>query len=162
MELKGITDKALEVITQCGYGKTGMFRTQEFLGEPLAFYEEEGYNVSSELMDIIGGFYMLTVGRRGTLVNGVFTATKNAFLENNFVVYPENIYDAAELFKKLGSSVGDTIVPLGLLNDDYIALGNSGKVYIISDEVYIGGESWVDFLNNFAENRLYLPETVLE
>jgi len=161
LELQGITDKALSVITECGYGKEHLFITDEFMSEPFAFYEEEGYRVDNSLREIITDFYMINVGKRGVLSDGVFTPTKNAFLENTFTVCPENIYDAYPLFEKLGNAVEDKIVPLGLINDDYIAYGESGRVYIIGDNVFVGGETWVDFLNNFAENNVYSPEKIL-
>lgn len=162
MDLSGITPKAMEVITACGYGRERFMSGEEFIREPFEFYEEEGYRVSDTAADIINDFYMIQVGKLSKYEDEKLVITDNEFLENKFVVYPENIYEAGELFDKLGKAVGDYIIPLGVINSDYLAIGESGKIYIISDEVYIGGESWVDFLNNFAENFVFREETILQ
>ena len=129
MELNGLSERARKLIESCGYGKPH-FMSEDDVAERQAFFEEEGYTVSDEAKEIIDNFY----------------------IENKLVVYPENIYDAAHLFKQLSDAVGDYIIPLGLINNDFIAIGSSGKIYIIGDDVYVGGNSWVEFLNNFADN----------
>ena len=95
---------------------------------------------------------MLSIGKHGQFENGHFIVTENGDIENKMVVYPENIYEAAHLFKQLSDGMNDYIIPLGLINDDFIAIGESGKIYIIADDVFVAGESWTDFLNNFADN----------
>lgn len=151
MELNGLSQRARELIGSCGYGKKRMM-SEDSLDECFAFYDEEGYRVSEELREIINDFYMLSIGKRGKFEGDRFVITENEDIENKMVVYPENIYDAAPLFIKLSEAMGDYIVPLGLINNDYIAYGQSGKVYVIGDDVFVGGSSWVEFLNNFANN----------
>lgn len=151
MELKGLSERAKKLIMSCGYGKP-RFMSEDSLSECMAFFEEEGYRVSDNVKNIIDDFYNMSIGRHGKFVNGDFVITENGDIENKMVVYPENIYDAAHLFKQLSDAMKDYIVPLGLINDDFIAVGDSGKVYVIADDVFVAGESWVDFLNNFADN----------
>ena len=151
MDLSGLSERALALINSCGYGKLRLM-SEDSIDECMAFYEEEGYRVSDEVKEIIDGFYMLSIGKHGTFKDGTFIITENQDIENKMVVYPENIYEAAHLFKKLSDAMGDYIVPLGLINDDFIAIGDSGKIYIIADDVFIAGNSWTDFLNNFADN----------
>lgn len=151
MELTGLSQRASELIESCGYGKP-RFMSEDSIAECYAFFEEEGYKVSDTVKEIIDSFYMLSIGKRGKFEGDKFIITVNEDIENKMVVYPENIYDAAHLFKQLSDAMNDYIVPLGLINDDFIAIGDSGKVYIIADDVLVGGESWVDFLNNFADN----------
>ncbi|MCM1523746.1 MAG: SUKH-3 domain-containing protein [Ruminococcus sp.] len=151
MELNGLTERARRLIDSCGYGRRRLI-SEDSLEECFAFYEEEGYKLTPEVREIVEDFYMISIGKRGQFRDGVFTVTENGDIENKMVVYPENIYDAAHLFKQLSDALGDNIVPLGLINDDFFAIGNSGRVYIIADDVFAAGESWVDFLNNFADN----------
>ena len=134
MELNGLSERARKLIESCGYGKPH-FMSEDDVAERQAFFEEEGYTVSDEAKEIIDNFYMLSIGKHGTFKDGTFV-----------------IYDAAHLFKQLSDAVGDYIIPLGLINNDFIAIGSSGKIYIIGDDVYVGGNSWVEFLNNFADN----------
>lgn len=151
MELNGLSERARKLIESCGYGKPH-FMSEDDVAERQAFFEEEGYTVSDEAKEIIDNFYMLSIGKHGTFKDSTFVITENDDIENKLVVYPENIYDAAHLFKQLSDAVGDYIIPLGLINNDFIAIGSSGKIYIIGDDVYVGGNSWVEFLNNFADN----------
>ena len=151
MDLSGLSERALALINSCGYGKQRLM-SEDSIDECMAFYEEEGYRVSNEVKEIIDGFYMLSIGKHGTFKDGTFVITENKDIENKMVVYPENIYEAAHLFKKLSDAMEDYIIPLGLINDDFIAIGDSGKIYIIADDVFIAGNSWTDFLNNFADN----------
>ena len=146
MELNGLSERAEKLIKSCGYGRQ-RFMSEDSLTECFAFYEEEGYRVSDNARDIINDFYMLSIGKHGQ-----FIVTENGDIENKMVVYPENIYEAAHLFKQLSDGMNDYIIPLGLINDDFIAIGESGKIYIIADDVFVAGESWTDFLNNFADN----------
>lgn len=151
MELNGLSDRARKLIDSCGYGKQ-RFMSEDSLEECFAFFDEEGYRVSETAREIINDFYNLSIGKHGQFENGQFVVTENQDIENKMVVYPENIYDAAHLFKQLSDAMKDYIIPLGLINDDFIAVGESGRIYIIADDVFIAGESWVDFLNNFADN----------
>ncbi len=151
MDLSGLSQRAQELINSCGYGKQ-RFMAEDSIDECFAFYNEEGYKVSENVREIINEFYNITIGKRGQYINGLFTITDNADIENKMVVYPENIYDAAELFGQLSAAMKDYIVPLGVINSDFFAIGDSGKVYVISDDVWIGGDNWIDFLNNFADN----------
>lgn len=151
MDLQGLSERAEKLIESCGYGRQ-RFISEDSLDECFAFYDEEGYRVSDEVREIIEGFYMLSIGKHGRFDGGQFVITENGDIENKMVVYPENIYEAAPLFKQLSDAMHDYIVPLGLINDDYFAIGDSGKIYIIADDVFIGGNSWVEFLNNFADN----------
>ena len=150
MELNGLSERAEKLIKSCGYGRQ-RFMSEDSLTECFAFYEEEGYRVSDNVRDIINDFYMLSIGKHGQFENGQFIVTENGDIENKMVVYPENIYEAAHLFKQLSDGMNDYIIPLGLIND-FIAIGESGKIYIIADDVFVAGESWTDFLNNFADN----------
>lgn len=151
MELNGLSERAEKLIKSCGYGRQ-RFMSEDSLTECFAFYEEEGYRVSDNVRDIINDFYMLSIGKHSQFENGQFIVTENGDIENKMVVYPENIYEAAHLFKQLSDGMNDYIIPLGLINDDFIAIGESGKIYIIADDVFVAGESWTDFLNNFADN----------
>lgn len=151
MNLDGLSERAKQLIDSCGYGRQ-RFMSEDSLAECFAFYDEEGYKISPDVKEIVEEFYMLSIGKRGQFRDGVFTVTENEDIENKMVVYPENIYDAAHLFGQLSKAVSDYIVPLGLINNDFFAIGDSGKVYIISDDVFEAGKSWVDFLNNFADN----------
>lgn len=137
MELNGLSERARKLIESCGYGKPH-FMSEDDVAERQAFFEEEGYTVSDEAKEIIDNFYMLSIGKHGTFKDGTFVITENDDIENKLVVYPENIYDAAHLFKQLSDAVGDYIIPLGLINNDFIAIGSSGKIYIIGDDVYVG------------------------
>ncbi len=151
MELKGLSERAEKLIISCGYGKQRIM-SEDSIAECFAFFEEEGYRIWDDLRDIINDFYMLSIGKRSRFEGDKLVITENADIDNKMVIYPESIYDAARPFGQLSEALGDYIVPLGLINDDYAALGESGRVYIISDEVYTAGESWTDFLNNFAVN----------
>ncbi|MBP1546483.1 MAG: SUKH-3 domain-containing protein [Oscillospiraceae bacterium] len=151
MELNGLSDRAEKLIISCGYGRQ-RFMSEDSMSECMAFFDEEGYRLSEQAKEIINDFYMLSIGKHGQFCDGKFVITENEDIENKMVVYPENIYDAAHLFKQLSDAMKDYIVPLGLINDDFFAIGESGKVYIIADDVFVAGESWVDFLNNFADN----------
>lgn len=151
MELNGLSERARKLIESCGYGKQ-RFMSEDSIEECYAFYDEEGYRVSDTVKEIINDFYMLSIGKHGQFENGQFIITENGDIENKMVVYPENIYEAAHLFKQLSEGMNDYIIPLGLINDDFIAIGESGRIYIIADDVFIAGESWTDFLNNFADN----------
>lgn len=126
--------------------------SEDSIAECYAFFEEEGYRVSENAREIIDDFYMLSIGKRGKFEGEKFIITQNSDIENKMIVYPENIYEAAHLFKQLSEAMNDYIIPLGLINDDFIAIGESGKIYIIADDVFVGGNNWVDFLNNFADN----------
>ncbi len=151
MDLNGLSERAAALIKSCGYGKQRLM-SEDSIAECMAFYEEEGYKVSDEVREIIDGFYMLSIGKHGTFRDGSFVITENEDIENKMVVYPENIYEASHLFEQLSRAVNDYVIPLGLINDDYIAIGESGKIYIIADDVFVAGNSWTDFLNNFADN----------
>ena len=151
MELIGLSERARKLIDSCGYGKERLM-SEDSIAECMTFFEEEGYRVFDTARDIINDFYMLSIGKHGQFENGQFIITENGDIENKMVVYPENIYEAAHLFKQLSDGMNDYIIPLGLINDDFIAIGESGKIYIISDDVFIAGNSWVEFLNNFADN----------
>lgn len=151
MDMDKLSERARALIYSCGYGRQ-RFMSEDSVEECFNFYEEEGYTVTDTLREIINGFYMMSIGKLGQFENGVFIVKENADIVNKMVVYPENIYDAAPLFGQLSKAVGDTVVPLGLLNEDYLAIGDSGRIYIIGDDVFIGGESWEEFLNNFADN----------
>ncbi|MDE6594020.1 MAG: SUKH-3 domain-containing protein [Oscillospiraceae bacterium] len=151
MDLSKLTVRAKALIDSCGYGRERIM-SEDSLDECFAFFEEEGYRVFPEAREIIENFYMISIGKRGQFRGERFEITENSDIENKMVVYPENIYDAAALFGQLSKAVNDYVIPLGLMGEDYIAIGESGKIYIISEEVYIGGENWTDFLNNFAEN----------
>lgn len=151
MDHDKLTDRARRLIMSCGYGKQ-RFMSEDSVAECMAFYEEEGYRVSDEVKDIIDGFYMMSIGKRGRFENGSFVITENGDIENKMVVYPENIYDASVQFTQLSQAMNDYIVPLGLINNDFFAIGDSGKIYVIADDVFIAGDSWEDFLNNFADN----------
>lgn len=146
-----LTERAEKLIRSCGYGRQ-RFMSEDSAAECMAFYEEEGYRVSDTVKEIIDGFYMLSLGKRGQFRDGKFVITENEDIENKMVVYPENIYDAAELFGQLSKAMNDYIVPLGLINNDFFAAGDSGRIYIIGDDVFTAGDSWEDFLNNFADN----------
>ncbi|MCM1578916.1 MAG: SUKH-3 domain-containing protein [Ruminococcus sp.] len=159
MDLTALTPRAKALIDSCGYGKSRLM-SEDSLEECFAFFEEEGYRLFPEAVEIIENFYMLSVGKRGQFRGERFEITENSDIENKMVVYPENIYDAAGLFSQLSKAVGDYIIPLGLMGEDYIAMGESGKIYIISEEVYIGGDSWAEFLNNIAAN--FKGETLKE
>ncbi len=151
MNLEGISARAQKLIDSCGYGKQ-RFMSEDSIDECMAFYAEEGYKVSDTVKEIIDDFYMLTIGRHGKYEGDKFVITENEDIENKMIVYPENIYDAAHLFGKLSRAMNDYIVPLGLINSDFFAIGDSGKIYVIADDVFIGGNTWVEFLNNFADN----------
>lgn len=151
MDMSKLTPRASALITSCGYGKA-RFMSEDSLEECFNFFEEEGYRLFPEAQEIINGFYMLSLGKRGQFKGDKFEITENADIENKMVVYPENIYDAAPLFEKLSKALSDYIIPLGLMGEDFLAIGESGRIYIISDDVFIGGECWEDFLNNFADN----------
>lgn len=151
MDISLLTERAAALIKSCGYGKQRLL-SENSIDECMAFFEEEGYRVSDTAKEIISDFYMLSIGKRGRYENGTFVITENNDIENKMVVYPENIYDAAHLFKQLSEGMNDYIIPLGLINDDFIAAGESGKIYIIADDVFIAGNSWAEFLNNFADN----------
>lgn len=151
MKLDTLSERAKSLIISCGYGRERIM-SEDSLEECFNFFEEEGYRLFPEAREIITDFYMLSLGKLGQFRNGVFEITENADIENKMVVYPENIYDAAPLFEKLSKALSDYIIPLGLMGEDFIAIGESGRIYIISDDIFIGGESWTDFLNNFAGN----------
>ncbi|MDE6594052.1 MAG: SUKH-3 domain-containing protein [Oscillospiraceae bacterium] len=134
--------------------------------------KEDGYVLFDYALEIIKNFGGFEVGPKGWyfkaenggklfkkhfIPKGTFQYTYFPHLQYIFTIDPTLVRDELDRMEFFGEYFSDYLIPLGIYDGNYLAVGKSRKVYEIcpSIKAYVNilGNDFPDFLNRYYANE---------
>ncbi len=152
-----ITDTAvLEMVELCGYQKLKSFSE---IQAALKNMENEGYKLFDYAVAVISDFWKMRFGPQNRIYsNGKFQYKILSHLSNIFVIDPSinELKGEIDRFQEISEIISDSLIPLGIYSGNFLAVGESKKIYTIvpsiNSYVYLLGRDFTDFLSRYYLN----------